>query len=78
MCRHFDTATRRCREERAEDVTDRQTANFCDWFSASDRAFLASENRGPSAELKALFGDAEDAEGETVSPPKNPLDDLFK
>ena len=35
-CEHYDTsAHNRCREPQAEWVTDREKANFCDFFTAS-------------------------------------------
>lgn len=74
---HYDRKSGRCREERAEDVSNREVANFCDWFQPSESAFGAPADSGPSAELRALFG--EDASSdEDAEKPRNPLDDLFK
>ncbi len=61
MCQHFDaTVTRQCREDGAEDVTEKERLNFCDWFVASDSAFDAQrkdvEDQARSA-LDALFDD---------------------
>jgi len=61
MCVSFDAAVpRQCREDGAEDVTDKERPNFCDWFKPSDRAY----NPGAKAEadaaqdaLAALFSD---------------------
>jgi predicted RNA-binding Zn-ribbon protein involved in translation (DUF1610 family) len=61
MCRHFDPRVpRQCREDGAEDVTDKDRLNFCDWFVPSDSAFDArrkdEEDQAKSA-LDALFDD---------------------
>lgn len=64
MCVHFDRAVpRQCREDGAEDVTEKERVNFCDWFKPSDAAF--DPNRKSEADdakdaLAALFGDADD------------------
>jgi hypothetical protein len=60
MCIHFDArVTRQCREDGAEDVTDKQRPNFCDWFVPSDKAFDADrkfESDAAKDALDALFG----------------------
>lgn len=61
MCVHFDaTVPRQCREDGAEDVTEKERANFCDWFAPSDAAFdPARKSQAEAAKnaLSALFGD---------------------
>lgn len=61
MCVHFDKSVpRQCREDGADDVTDKDRPNFCDWFKPSDRAYDAGANAGAEAAkdaLAALFGD---------------------
>jgi hypothetical protein len=61
MCVYFDKSVpRQCREDGAEDVTDKDRPNFCDWFKPSDTAFNASANADAQAAkdaLAALFGD---------------------
>jgi len=61
MCVYFDKAVpRQCCEDGAEDVTDKDRPNFCDWFKPSDKAFNPSENADAVAAkdaLAALFGD---------------------
>ena len=64
MCRNFDgSVPRQCREDGAEDVSDKERANFCDWFVPSDTAFdpgrKAEADQARQA-LDALFGDADD------------------
>ncbi len=40
MCKDFDPSVpRQCREDGAEDVTEKDRVNFCDWFSPSEAAF---------------------------------------
>ena len=61
MCRHFDAGVvRQCREDGAEDVTEKERPNFCDWFVPSENAFdphqKADADAAKSA-LDALFGD---------------------
>ena len=61
MCVHFDaTAPRQCREDGADDVSEKDRPNFCDWFKPSDSAFnpdAKSEADAAQAALAALFGD---------------------
>jgi hypothetical protein len=51
---------RQCREDGADDVTDKDRLNFCDWFKPSDSAFDADrkgeEDQARTA-LDALFDD---------------------
>lgn len=60
MCEHYDPAvTKACREDGADEVREKQRANFCDWFRPSARAFdaaLAGEAQRAAASLNALFG----------------------
>lgn len=61
MCVHFDShVPRQCREDGAEEVTEKERLNFCDWFKPSESAFDASrknEEDEARAALEALFGD---------------------
>ena len=61
MCVHFDrNVPRQCREDGAEDVTEKERSNFCDWFKPSDTAFDPSRKAEADAAqdaLAALFGD---------------------
>ena len=61
MCVSFDsTVLRNCREDGAEDVTDKERPNFCDWFRPSDKAFdpmRKSDADAAQEALAALFGD---------------------
>ena len=61
MCVHFDRhVPRQCREDGAEDVTEKERTNFCDWFKPSDTAFDPARKADADAAqdaLAALFGD---------------------
>ncbi|MDH3779068.1 MAG: hypothetical protein OES59_09610 [Gammaproteobacteria bacterium] len=61
MCVSFDNAVpRKCREDGAEDVTDKERPNFCDWFKPSDKAhdpMRKSDADAAQEALAALFGD---------------------
>src|SRR5512134_2407789 len=60
MCEFYDTrVAKSCREPIAEEVKDKQRANFCDYFRPSEAAYLpddASAAAKAKAELDALFG----------------------
>jgi len=88
QCVHFDARVAgQCREERAEDVSDKTRANFCDYYAPSDAAYEGADEDAEArarAELAALFGDAppdqtseSDEDGGSDKDAGNPLDDLF-
>ena len=55
MCRKFDPAVpRQCREDDAEDVVDKEKANFCEWFDPSEFAFDPALKSGADAAQQAL------------------------
>ena len=55
MCIHFDTTVpRQCREDGAEDVTEKERANFCDWFKPSADAFDPKRRADADAARNAL------------------------
>jgi hypothetical protein len=60
MCRHFEPHLRQgCREERAEQVRERERANFCDYFMLQPDAHQPQDEvaaRHAQAQLDALFG----------------------
>ena len=61
MCVHYDPhVPRQCREDGAEDVTEKERPNFCDWFKPSESAFDAKRKDDEDqarAALDALFDD---------------------
>jgi hypothetical protein len=84
MCVHFDSAAiRSCREDDAEEVKEKERANFCDYFKPSADAFdadMAGAANSARTQLGSLFGEASEtddsAAGDGVA--KKPADDLFK
>ena len=81
MCVNFDPhVVTLCREEDAEEVFDKEKANFCDWYSPSSSAFNPSGKRADEkarSAADALFmGGATDSNDndEEVSA----AEDLFK
>jgi len=61
MCVFFDVRVpKQCREDDAEEVTEKARLNFCEWFKPSESAFddkgKAEEDQAISA-LEALFDD---------------------
>ena len=61
MCVHFDPkAPAQCREDDAEDVKEKELANFCEHFEPSADAFDAGRKSAGDealAALEALFGE---------------------
>lgn len=66
MCIHYDPRVpRQCREDGAEDVKEKELANFCEWYEPSDSAFEPghkSEADRAREALEALFAPPEDPE----------------
>lgn len=83
MCTEFDPGVpKQCREDDAEEVTNKDTANFCEWFQPNAKAFdgsSAREQDQAQKALQALFGEGE---GETGTPSEDnatqAAEDLFK
>jgi hypothetical protein len=69
MCVSWEPrTTKKCREEAAEEVRNKEQANFCDYFRPRPAAFdgaLAAEEKKAKDQLAALFGAA--AVGGTAS-----------
>ena len=61
MCVDYDTrVAKHCREPTAEEVRDKEHANFCDFFKPRPAAYLApdtAELEWARAQLDRLFGD---------------------
>lgn len=79
MCVFFDpTAPRQCREDDAEDVTEKERLNFCDYFKPSEDAFDAKRKQAADtaqSQLDALFGDGDMPEFDADI---SAAEDLFK
>jgi hypothetical protein len=59
LCEFYEPKWRSgCREDRAEDVRDRERANFCDYFKPRPNAYVGSGDEASRAreQLDALFG----------------------
>ena len=91
MCSYYDPAvTKACREDDAEEVKEKQRANFCDYFKPSPDAFVPgfkAATAGAHTQLSNLFGDDpppddsgnDDPEGaDGGKQPDQALEDLFK
>ena len=80
QCQHYNPRLRAdCDEPRAESHSEREKANFCDWFKLR-REFVEPGEKAPSvdhqAELNTLFG-TDAGVTETPSNSHTQLDDLF-
>ena len=64
MCVDYDTSyAHHCREPTAEEVKDKERANFCDFFTPKPGAYIApdtSEANESLSKLGDLFGDNSD------------------
>ena len=82
MCKDFDpTVPRQCLEDGAEDVTEKDRVNFCDWFSPSTSAFDAvRKSRAASARqsLDALFGSGDGSAASDASTDSDDAEKLFQ
>ena len=60
MCVEYDErVAKHCREPTAEEVNDKQHANFCDFYRPRPNAFVAADVAGADkarTELERLFG----------------------
>jgi hypothetical protein len=59
MCTFYD-GDRGCNEEQAEEVSDTEKANFCDYFKPkvlTKNPFVTSKSEHPTADFAALLGD---------------------
>ena len=65
MCQFYDTSVAKsCREPIAEEVRDKQQANFCDYFAPRPGAYTPPDAEAVQAQakLKALFGESDAAD----------------
>jgi hypothetical protein len=84
LCEWYSvTVAKQCREPIAEEVKDKERANFCDYFKPRPGAHSqadASVSTQARSELDALFGGAKDAapQPSAADRAKAELDKLFK
>jgi hypothetical protein len=80
MCQFFDPRlTGQCQEERAEEVRDKEHANFCDWFKPRPNAHRPpgeGKTQAAKARLDNLFSGTQASDGKTDAP-RDKLSDLF-
>ncbi len=78
MCEFYDTSVAKsCREPVADEVRDKERANFCGYFKAIPDAYRpgdSGEADEAKAKLAALFGDDEAAKDATASGSKSEAD----
>ena len=83
MCQFYDSdVPRKCREEDAEEVIEKERLNFCDFFTPGYDVFDAREAGAVAVaqkNLATLFGEQDSSEQETeVSSDLQNAEDLFK
>jgi hypothetical protein len=82
MCSCYDPAVpKACREDDAEEVKEKERANFCDYFAPSQHAFdadVAAADRQARSKLDNLFGGDDADKKPDDDTPTNAADDLFK
>jgi hypothetical protein len=80
MCQFFDPmVTKLCREDDADEVRDKQSANFCDYFKVATDAFdttLADADQAAKNQLDILFG-AGDVPDDQAGASDESLENLF-
>ena len=81
LCRFFkEHASDQCTEDRAEQVSNKELANFCDYFDPKPGAWQAGTDTAQQKaadDLAALFGGGAEATGSDDVIPDE-LKDLFK
>jgi hypothetical protein len=85
MCVYFDTAApQQCREPVAENVSDKQRANFCGYFQINPQAYASPSDQSADShrQLDALFADGPSEEASQASSSEDELrkqlEQLFK
>ncbi|HEX7012403.1 MAG TPA: hypothetical protein VF161_06645 [Steroidobacteraceae bacterium] len=72
MCEWYSTSVaKQCREPVAEEVKDKERANFCDYFKPRPGAYVAPNQTAAAkakAELEALFGGSKSERESTQQP----------
>ncbi len=74
MCKEFD-GRNNCSEARAEDVSDREKSNFCDYFSPSGEVSVKASGQqarkqkesDAKAQLAALFGEEAEPDAQMLN-----------
>ncbi|TDJ43620.1 MAG: hypothetical protein E2O52_10070 [Gammaproteobacteria bacterium] len=82
MCAFYEPAiAEQCREDDAEEVKNKENANFCDYFRPAagmhDPVF-ARQDRDARAGFDTLFGEGPDDDGSDTDDSGSAADDLFR
>ena len=81
MCRFYDPRlTGLCQEERAEEVRDKEHANFCDWFKPRPDAYRPSgtaKSQAAKSNLDSLFSGSASGSRDKSDTARDKLDQLF-
>jgi len=81
MCGFFDpNVPKQCGEDDADEVFDKERANFCEWFQPNGDAFTGervSAQRQAKSALDAMFG-GEEPEDSGHDAQRGAADDLFE
>ena len=76
LCKFYDlSVAKQCREPVADEVKDKERANFCGYFKPNPHAYKPADPTGANkarAELNALFGGAS-----SLSPPSSTAQDAL-
>ncbi|MDH5326733.1 MAG: hypothetical protein OEZ68_10045 [Gammaproteobacteria bacterium] len=82
MCLYYDTGkAKSCAEPIAEEVRDKERANFCDYFSLKSGAHNTTQQKQQQdarQQLEALFGNKGEPESKPPQNPRDALEALFK
>lgn len=81
LCQFYDARTvRQCSEIRAEEVADKERANYCDWFKPRPDAFdpgARAKAEAAKSQLDALFGEGTAPSADTKDPAREAAERLF-
>lgn len=79
FCEFYDPkVARQCREPVADEVKDKERANFCGYFKPNPHAYVPADSVAANkakAELDALFGGGETSSASSSA--RDKLEDLF-
>jgi hypothetical protein len=81
LCEFYDTAVaKHCREPVADEVKDKERANFCDYFKPRPGAYIAPDSAASKAraELEAMFGGTVIDSKDVNEAARSALGDLFR
>ncbi len=81
MCNYYDPhVVEACIEDSAEEVRNKERANFCDYFKPTPNAYQSRDSaatQSSRAKLDALFSEDTSAEKSDTTATRRSLDDLF-